>query len=119
MKAFIFLAALAAFLMLVLASHAEPLELSGSSPDMAKQFAADNSLVPFQHWIMQAFGPMQSEILPELDSFGRPTSILNYSTTIPDLPESVKGNDSGNESFVIINDTTATVQGVPLPEGMI
>jgi hypothetical protein len=111
MKALFVLSGVVVFLMIVLVSHAEPLALSGSSPAMAKQFAKDNSLVPFQSWILPAFGPMQSEIMPELDDYGRPISILNYSISVPNLPESVNGNDSGNETLVI--------DGVPLLVGIV
>jgi hypothetical protein len=84
---------LAALLFLGMAYAA--IDLSGTSPDVAKSFATANSLDGFSDWVLPDFGHYTSEWWPEVDDLGRPLSLMNFSASTVGFPPSIDNNTTG------------------------
>jgi hypothetical protein len=88
--------ALALFGGLIFLKANAAIDLSGTSPDVAKSFAKANDLNGFKDWVLPAYGHYNSEWELPLDMLGRPTSLMNWSGDITPLPANVI--NSSNES---------------------
>ena len=76
-------------LILLVGAASAAIDLSGTSPDVAKAFATNNSLEGFTDWILPDYGHYATEFWQDTDELGRPTSLLNWSASVDLLPPSV------------------------------
>ena len=78
------------FLFVLVGGVITAVDLSGTSPEVAKGFAANNSLDGFTDWLFPDYGHYASEYWQELDSLGRPMSLINFTGTVAPIPADIK-----------------------------
>jgi hypothetical protein len=66
------------------------IDLSGTSPKMAKGFAEANNLTSFQPWIMPTYGHYATEFWPDVDAMGRPNSLMLFMAADVAIPPSIE-----------------------------
>jgi len=67
-------------------------DLSGTSPDVAKGFAKANSLDGFSDWVLPAYGHYATEFWPDVDIYGRPNSLTTFIGADVPIPPSIQNN---------------------------
>jgi hypothetical protein len=79
-------------LILFMGASSAAIDLSGSSPSMAKGFAEANNLSTFQPWSFPAYGHYATEAWPDLNVNGLPNSLMTFMSADVAIPPDVINN---------------------------